>query len=110
MSSRNKKPGSSNSKRERRSFSPEFKREAVRLMLERRRSGVSLAQIGRELDVRPDQLRVWAEQLGEERGAESDEGVSSEAAEIRRLRRELETVRQERDFLKNWSRASRAIC
>jgi transposase len=69
-------------------------------MLERRRAGVSLAQIGRELDVRPDQLRVWAEQLSEERGVESAEAAVSESLEIRRLRRELETVRQERDFLK----------
>lgn len=100
MSSRHKKPGSSNSKRERRSFGMEFKREAVRLMLERRRAGVSLAQIGRELDVRPDQLRVWAEQLGENTASEPGEAPGSDAAEIRRLRRELETVRQERDFLK----------
>jgi transposase len=99
MSSRHKKPGSSSSKRERRSFSPEFKREAVLLMQERRRAGVSLAQIGRELDVRPDQLRVWAEELDEKR-VEPGEVAGSETAEIRRLRRELETVRQERDFLK----------
>jgi transposase len=99
MSSRHKKPGSSNSKRERRSFSLEFKREAVRLLEERRRAGISLAQIGRELDVRPDQLRVWAEQLGDASSEDAD-SVTSDAAEIRRLRRELETVRQERDFLK----------
>ena len=99
MSSRHKKPGSSSSKRERRAFTPEFKREAVRLMQERKRAGVSLAQIGRELDVRPDQLRVWAEQMDAE-PATASEGASSDAAEIRRLQRELETVRQERDFLK----------
>ena len=62
----------------RRSFTPEFKQEAVRLSLE---SGRPISQVARELAVRPDQLRHWKQ-------------------ELRRLRRELEVVRQERDFLK----------
>ena len=45
-------------RRTRREFGAEFKDEAVRLIAERRALGVSLTQIGRELDVRPDQLRV----------------------------------------------------
>ena len=47
-------------RRTRRSFGPEFKMEAVRRVQERRAQGVTLAQIGRELDVRPDLLRAWA--------------------------------------------------
>ena len=43
-------------KRERRSFSAEFKLEAVQVMRNRRAKGVSLEQIGRELDVRPNLL------------------------------------------------------
>ncbi len=53
MTKANKGSGS----QERRAFSAEFKVEAVRLMRERRKLGVSLAQIGREVDVRPDVLR-----------------------------------------------------
>jgi transposase-like protein len=45
-------------RKKRRVFSPEFKLEAVRRMEERRAQGVSLTQIGRELDVRPDMLRA----------------------------------------------------
>ena len=45
--------------RERRAFSAEFKAEAVRLVAARRADGASLTQIGRELEVRPDQLRAW---------------------------------------------------
>jgi transposase-like protein len=45
-------------RRERRSFSAEFKAEAVQLPA-RRTAGTTLAQVGRELDVRPDQLRAW---------------------------------------------------
>ena len=44
-------------RRERRDFSAEFKAEAVRLVAERRARGDTLAQVGRELDVKPDQLR-----------------------------------------------------
>ena len=84
-------------KRERRSFSPEFKLEAVRLITEARRP---LAQVARELQVRPEQLRGWKKQL-EAAGAVSPPGRTEPAAEAnRRLRRELEVVRQERDFLK----------
>jgi transposase-like protein len=46
----------------RRVFSAEFKLEAVRRMEERRAGGVNLTQIGRELGVRPDQLRKWRRQ------------------------------------------------
>ena len=45
--------------RERRAFCAEFKAEAVRMVAERRADGASLTQIGRELEVRPDQLRAW---------------------------------------------------
>jgi transposase-like protein len=52
----NKKAGPAG-RRERRAFSAEFKAEAVRLVAERRVLGATLTQIGRELDVRPEQLR-----------------------------------------------------
>ncbi|MBK6781259.1 MAG: transposase [Gemmatimonadetes bacterium] len=47
-------------KRARRSFSPDFKLEAVRLVVEGRRP---LSQVARELDLRPEQLRGWKQQL-----------------------------------------------
>lgn len=93
--------------RERRVFSAEFKMEAVRLMQERRTQGVSLSQIGREVDVRPDQLRRWAQQLEERAGRPPRDvfpgnGRLPEAEEeLRRLRRENAVLRQERDFLKH---------
>lgn len=43
-------------RRERRAFGAEFKVEAAR-MVQERVAGVSLAQIGQELNVTPDQLR-----------------------------------------------------
>ena len=87
------------SKRARRAYSPEFKRAAVRRMQEQRRAGISLAQVSRELEVRADSLRQWEQalQLAPPPGPRSGERADDE---LRRLRRELETVRMERDFLK----------
>ena len=99
----NRKVGSG--RRERREFSAEFKAEAVRLVAERRAQGVSLAQVGRELDIRPDQLRAWAKR----RGAGMDSGVPGESPEqeLRRLRRENAVLRQEQAFAKRWRCTSR---
>ena len=49
-------------KHTRRVFTAVFKAEAVRRMTDRRGQGVSLQQIGRELDVSADMLRSWAHQ------------------------------------------------
>jgi len=86
--------------RERRAFSAEFKTEAVRMMHERRTSGMSLALIGRELEVRPEQLRLWARLQAE--GTRPDGPVPGETLEQenRRLRRELATMQQEQAFVK----------
>ena len=96
-------------KRERRQFDAAFKIEAVRRMQERLAVHDSLADIAREFDVRPEQLRGWAKQLAAGRGQAAHdifpgEGrVPSAEEEVRRLRREVETLRMERDFLKKAS-------
>jgi transposase len=94
------KSKSKTGRRERREFSTEFKAEAVQLMRERRAAGVPLSQVGRELDVRPDQLRDWARQLDGD--AATGPGLPGETAEqeVRRLRREVATLRQEQAFAK----------
>ena len=96
-------------KRERRQFDAAFKMEAVRRMRERLALKVSLAEISRDLGVRPDLLRSWSRQLVKRVGqAPYDvfpgEGrLPSAEEEVRQLRRELETVKMERDFLKKAS-------
>jgi transposase len=91
----------------RRFFSPEFKLEAVRRMEERRAQGVSLTQIGRELDVRPDMLRAWKRQRDERAGAAPGDvfpgngRLPSDEDEVRRLKRELARAQQEIAFLKS---------
>lgn len=90
----------------RRSFSAEFKLEAVRRMEERRPHGVSLAQIGRELGVRPDMLRAWARQAEARAGAAPRDvfpgqgRLPTEQEELRRLQRENARLQQEVEFLK----------
>jgi transposase len=97
---------SKSSKPGRRRFSAEFKVEAVRLMRERRAAGVSLAQIGRELDVRADLLRAWERRIEERAGAAVRDvfpgkgKLASAEEEVRRLQRENAVLRQEREFLK----------
>jgi transposase len=82
--------------RKRRSFTPEFRQEAVRVALESERP---LSEIARELQLRPDQLRHWKQQLTRAAGGPPPSGETPEQ-ELRRLRREVEVLRQERDFLK----------
>ena len=70
--------------RERRAFSAEFKAEAVRLVVERRAVGVTLAEVGRELDVRPDQLRAWTRQARHGSGTGGAVPGESVEQEVRR--------------------------
>ena len=83
----------------RKSFSQEFKREAVRLLETSQKSSADLA---RELGVRRNQLYKWKEQLSQRgEGAFPGSGRGSGGNdELARLRKELEKVKEERDILK----------
>ena len=80
--------------RRRRSFTPEFRAEAVRQVLASERP---ISEIARELGIRADQLRHWKQRLTRPDAAPPGE---SPEQELRRLRREVAVLRQERDFLK----------
>lgn len=82
--------------RHRRSFTPEFRAEAVRQALA---SDRPLSEIARELGIRADQLRHWKQDLTRT-GAVAPPSGESPAHELQRLRREVAVLRQERDFLK----------
>ena len=83
--------------RKRRKFTAEQKVEAVRLV----RELGSIAQVARDLDVQPSSLRNWVKQadINEGKGPEGTL-TTGEKEELRRLRREVKTLRMERDFLK----------
>lgn len=77
-------------------YSQEFKDDAVRLL---HSSGRSVAQLAQELGVSPQSLRNWASQRDVDEGLK--EGLSSaEREELRRLRREVKVLAEEREILK----------
>ena len=74
----------------------DFRREAVELL---KRSGKSVPQLAAELGVSPQSLRNWSSQIDVDEGRA--EGLSSdERDELRRLRREVRTLAEEREILK----------
>jgi transposase len=88
----------------RRSFTDEFKREAVSLLLS---SGRAVTQVATDLGVQPSMLRSWRDaRSGTPKPAATAPAApviaaaAAEQAEIRRLRRELEWAQMERDILK----------
>ena len=86
--------------KKRRKYPKEFKLEAVRLALESERS---LAEVARDLGIAPALLHQWKQQLDQRDPATAFPGHGTPAGpedETRQLRRELEQVKQERDFLK----------
>ena len=83
----------------RRSFTDEFKREAVKLV---KQPGAKVTHIARDLGIEQSVLRRWVDQ---ERGGVMDmrpsRPIRTEAAgEVERLQRELRRVTMERDILK----------
>ncbi len=82
-----------------RHFSCEFKRDAVLLVTEK---GMPVGKVARELDIHPNLLHLWRRRfLAQGDKAFVGRGrVRPEEAEMRALRKQLEKVRQERNFLK----------
>jgi transposase len=86
---------------QRRFFTEEFKAEAVRLM---REQGLPISQVSRDLGVEAGVLRRWRRQH-EGLPPRSSSGKPTmppalEPEELRRLRRENEQLRLEREILK----------
>jgi transposase len=79
----------------------EFKVEAVRLLKE---SGKPVSRLADELGIDHSTLARWREELDPGRGAEDGGADSSEILskdeQIKRLRREMQVLKEERDFLK----------
>jgi transposase len=86
-------------RRKRRTFTREFKVEAVRLA---KSSGQALAKLERDLDLSEGVLGRWmreAEVVGEQAFRNPSQG-EADKVKIRELERQLATVAEERDILK----------
>jgi putative transposase len=74
-------------RRQRRSFSPEFKAGAVKLVLE---EGKSVAEVARDLDLTETAFRKWVEQAKADRGQGKPGALTSEErAELSQLRKRV---------------------
>jgi len=83
------------SKRHRRKFTAEFKAETVKLI---RESGRTVGSVARELDLTETAVRSWVKQAA----ASVSRGTLSvdEQAELRRLRKENQELRMEKEILR----------
>ena len=85
-------------RRKRRTFTAEFRAEAVRLVLD---EGKSVTGVARDLDLTASSLSQWVERARADRG-KSKRGTltTEEREELARLRKEVRVLRMERDILK----------
>lgn len=89
---------STKKKQSRRQFTPEFKAEAVRLVLEH---GMTVSQAARDLGLVPSALGNWVRQARVDAGKGPEGALTSdEKEELRRLRKENRELRMEREILK----------
>jgi len=87
------------SKKKRKSYSREFKMEAVGLITKK---GYSIAEASRNLGIEYSVLRRWKTQLADDpQNAFPGKGkLKAPDEEVRRIKRELERVKEERNILK----------
>ena len=82
-----------------RTFTREFKLEAVRLVKER---GVSMAQASRDLDIHANVLRKWVRDVEADpvQAFPGQGQMRADQAEIAKLRKEVAKLKMARDILK----------
>ena len=84
----------------RRRFSPQFKAEAVQMVLE---TGRSIAEVARELGIDPGMLSVWVKDERRRVAAAEVRGdrplEAAERAELLRLRRQVAELEKDNAFL-----------
>ena len=85
--------------RVRRTFTPQFKRDAVSLVVVQ---GKSVTEVARDLGIARSLLQRWREELSssESKGFPGKSRGSGQARRIRELEKQLRDVAEERDILK----------
>jgi transposase-like protein len=83
-------------RRKRRAFTKEFKAETVRLVSE---GGKTIGEVAKNLDLTESALRQWVRQAEVDAGrGKPGELTTAERGELGRLRREVKTLRLEREY------------
>ena len=84
--------------RVRRTFTPEFKRDAVGLVV---KEGKTVSEVARNLGIARSLLQRWVEQHGDQdREGKPRKARGKESEEMKQLRKQLRDVTEERDILK----------
>ena len=81
----------------RRKFTPEFRDEAVKMVIETSRP---IARVARELGINEGTLGNWVAAYRREHAGEEPPLALSERARLRELERETRELKMENDFLK----------
>lgn len=82
-------------------FSPEFKDEAVRQIVER---GYSVAEVSERLGVSQHSLYKWVKAIKPDKTDEQAAALVEARSEVLKLRAQLKRVEEERDILKKAAR------
>jgi len=85
--------------KEKKNYTPEFKMDAVRLITEQ---GYKTSEAARNLGIHPSVLNRWKQQLTSD-GQKAFPGkghLTSEKEELKRLRKENQRLKMEREILK----------
>lgn len=86
------------SNQNRRKYTDEFKREAVKLVEEQRRTATEVA---RNLGVHRSRIERWCKRFGSAGAGTGEQAMNEvEREELKRLRAEVKQLRMERDILK----------
>ena len=86
-------------KKHRKPYPPEFKKRMVDLI----RSGRSAQSLSKEFEPTVQAIRNWVKQADIDEGRRADGVTTDERAELARLRREVEVLREEREILKKYA-------
>lgn len=85
-------------KRTRATYTAEFKRDAIAMVNKER---LPIARAARDLGIHQNTLRAWLAQAAiDAQGGGGDKLTTEEKAELRRLRREVKVLKEERAILK----------